>query len=468
MEKALLIKGYLNKFYGEVQPPLGLLYISSSLKEVGFKEVYLLEAERCKNELEERIFKIISDFKPDIVGISAITAESISLHKIAYYVKKYNKTIPVVVGGSYPTTTPHYCLNDKNIDFVVIGEGEITIKELIEYLRGHKKIEEVDGIAYRLGEQKKFNKPRELISNIDELPFPDWSIIDFGSYFEFIPQCPFLLGKRYAVILTSRGCPFFCTYCHQVFGKKFRAHTPQRVIEEMMILNSKYNIENIQITDDIFNYDMSRAKKILEMKSKILPNVRLFFANGLRGDMMDDELIELLKISNTKYICLALETGSEKIQKSVKKYLNLKKLRDNARKIKKKRIFINLYVMYNFPQETYRDVVQTIKWLFKISPHTFMPSYLIAYEGTEIASALPEDKVVKPFMDNYNYSTVKNFVNYSCMKPSTLKFLKILSNILFYFSLLRLYNIFRDAPYLNVRLLGLFIKKFITRTFIPR
>ncbi|HOJ86980.1 MAG TPA: radical SAM protein, partial [Elusimicrobiales bacterium] len=279
--KILLIKAKCNNFFGEAQPPLGLLYISASLKKEGYSEIALFEAEKYSERYKEKLKEILDIHNPDIVGISAITAESVSAHKMAEIIKNFNPKITVIIGGPYPSHYPEYATKDKNIDFTVIGEGEKTVVEILKHIEnGREKINEIRGIAYKKNDSIITNPPAILIDNLDEIPIPDWGLIDFESYSNFIPQSPFLYGKKYAVILTSRGCPWHCTYCHNIFGKKFRAHSPQRVIKEMEILYKEYGVENIEITDDIFNLDLERAKKILKEKSQRLPDVKLFFVNG--------------------------------------------------------------------------------------------------------------------------------------------------------------------------------------------
>lgn len=466
--KILFIKAKANNFIGQIQPPLGILYLSSYLKKHNYLNIELFEADKYQDDYEIRLKKTLQSYKPDIIGISAITAESISAHKIADIIKKFNKKITTIIGGPYPSHYPSYVAKDENIDFCVIGEGEITLLEIINYIeKTGTDIKEIDGIVYKNNSNIIINKPRQFINNLDEIPIPDWDLIDFDTYKNYIPQTPLLYGEKYGIILTSRGCPWHCTYCHSIFGKNFRAHSPNRVIEEIEILNKKYGIENIEITDDIFNLNLKRAKDILIKKINKLPNVKLFFVNGLRGDILDDELIELLRLSNTKYLTLALETGSEKIQKNIKKHINIKKLYKNTQKIIKNKIFTNMFVMFNFPGETVKDVLETIRWLLKIPVHTFMPSYLIIYSNTEISKCIPKEKILQPENDKYVYVSIKKFINYSRMKNWQLMILKTLSNILFYFLFpIRIYRIFRDMPYKNKKILNLLFKKLLNRTIL--
>lgn len=466
--KILFIKAKANNFIGQIQPPLGILYLSSYLKKYNYSNIKLFESEKYRENHETALKNILHSYNPDIVGISALTAESISLHKIAKTTKKFNSKIITIVGGPYPSHYPFYVIKDENIDFCVIGEGEETMLEIINYLdKANINIKDIHGIAYKYDGKVLINKPRKLIANLDEIPIPDWDLVDFNSYTNYIPQTPLLYGEKYGIIFTSRGCPWNCTYCHNIFGKKFRAHSPDRVIKEMEILNKKYGLENIEIIDDIFNFNLKRAKEILLKKINTLPNLKLFFVNGLRGDILDDELIELLKLANTQYLTLALETGSEKIQKDIQKNINIRKLYQNTQKIAKKRIFTNMFVMFNFPEETILDVLKTIKWLLKIPVHTFMPSYLIIYSNTKISKSVPKDKVVLPENDKYVYASIKKFINYSKMKDWELMLLKILSNILFYFLFpIRIYRIFRDMPYKNKKILKLLFKKLLNRTII--
>ncbi|MBP7795730.1 MAG: B12-binding domain-containing radical SAM protein [Elusimicrobiales bacterium] len=467
--RILLIKAKVNKSYqNNAEQPLGLLYISSSIKQNGYTDVKLFEAEKYPYDYEEKLLEVLKEYNPDFVGISAITAESLSVHRIADIVKKFNKKIFVNVGGPYPTYYPESCINDSNIDFLVIKEGEIVINNLLDFLfRGINSLDMIKGLVFKKEGRAVFNEPEELIANLDDIPLPDWGLIDFDSYREYVPQTPFLYGKRYATIMTSRGCPYHCTYCHDMFGKNFRMHSPKRVIDEIRILHNKYGIDNIEILDDIFNLDIKRAKTILIEKQRLFPDVKLFFVNGLRGDILDDELIKLFKLSNTKYICLALETGSPRIQKLIKKNLDLEKLVANTRKIVKQKIFVNLYVMFNFPSEIVTDVYKTIKLLIRTKAHTFMPSYLIVYNNTKISEIVDKKNVIRWDNDKLCYTSILDFINYSDMKRYQLIFLKTFSNIIFYFFFpLRWYRIIRDMPYRDFKIIKLLFKKLLTRTII--
>jgi len=467
--RILLIKAKVNKSYqNNAEQPLGLLYISSSIKQNGYTDVKLFEAEKYPYDYEEKLLEVLKEYNPDFVGISAITAESLSVHRIADIVKKFNKKIFVNVGGPYPTYYPESCINDSNIDFLVIKEGEIVINNLLDFLfRGINSLDMIKGLVFKKEGRAVFNEPEELIANLDDIPLPDWGLIDFDSYREYVPQTPFLYGKRYATIMTSRGCPYHCTYCHDMFGKNFRMHSPKRVIDEIRILHNKYGIDNIEILDDIFNLDIKRAKTILIEKQRLFPDVKLFFVNGLRGDILDDELIKLFKLSNTKYICLALETGSPRIQKLIKKNLDLEKLVANTRKIVKQKIFVNTAVILSFPTEKTKDVYVTIKTLIKSKTHTFMPGYLIVYNNTEIAKIVDKNKITASRNDVFIPASSFNFINYSDMKRYQLIFLKTFSNVIFYFFFpLRWYRIIRDMPYRDFKIIKLLFKKLLTRTII--
>jgi radical SAM superfamily enzyme YgiQ (UPF0313 family) len=171
-----------------------------------------------------------------------------------------------------------------------------------------------------------------------------------------------LKGKRCIGIVTSRGCPYRCAYCHEIFGKKFRKRSKENVIEEIKILKEKYSIDELHVYDDIFNLD---KKRLVEICDAIVGNnikINFAFPNGLRGDILDEELILKLKKAGAYMLTFALETASERLQKMINKNINIEKLKKNIIFADKIGLLTKCYNMLGFPTETIEEVNKTIQF----------------------------------------------------------------------------------------------------------
>jgi radical SAM superfamily enzyme YgiQ (UPF0313 family) len=367
MKKILFIKPPQRHFSSASAPPMGFLYLSSYVKDKLPKEfeIKLIDMRISSINNFERLRRYIEVYRPDIVGLSCCSDDDYYMRKISFLVKDIKKDTIVVVGGPHPTMYTYEVMSDRNIDFCIIGEGEITFYEFLKkYLLGEKNFEDVKGLVYRRNEEIIINQPREFIEDLDLLPFPDWDLLEIERYssVRFLSMNVLLKGKRYIGIVTSRGCPYRCAYCHEIFGKKFRKRSKENIIEEIKILKEKYSIDELHVYDDIFNLD---KKRLVEICNAIVENnikINFAFPNGLRGDILDEELILKLKKAGAYMLTFALETASERLQKMINKNINIEKLKKNIIFADKIGLLTKCYNMLGFPTETIEEVNKTIKF----------------------------------------------------------------------------------------------------------
>ncbi len=366
--RVLLVKASDPRPYKEshdpTAPPLGILYISAALKKwLGHPVETKFLAMDFKRSTHEDFYAVLEDFKPHIVGLSAVTAESPTAIKMAELTKRYDPTIPVILGGPHATVYPQVA-QEPNIDFAVLGEGDRTIIDLVHCLMAGDDVSKVPGIAYKDESGRvMITGKRQFIPNLDELPYPDWDIMDIAWYQDIDNWISFRSKSRwYMNISTSRGCPYRCIYCHNIFGKYTRFRSPENVLGEILTLYDKYNIREIMIVDDIFNLDASRMMKILDMiVNKYKLDLRLTFPNGVRGDILTFEQLDMLFAAGTYYMSFAVESGSPRIQKLMKKNLNIPKIIENIKYASNLGIIINAFFMLGFPTETKEDMMETLR-----------------------------------------------------------------------------------------------------------
>ena len=440
--KILFIKCFNPKGYS-VAPPLGIMYLASFIRgkrrgkdEIRLYDMYV-EGSNINNVLE-----VVKQFDPDIVGLSALTSEADCMHEVAQEIRKIKKDTLIVAGGHHPTGYKYKTIEDKNIDFVVVGEGEITFYELIEALENGYPKDKIPGLVVRKNGKVSF-VPRELIWDLDIIPPPAWDMIDLEKYKNKRTQTPFRVRGLYATLFTSRGCPYRCIYCHTTFGKKFRAHSPQRVLNEIEDL-VKRGVENFLIVDDIFNFDRKRMREILNGIIERKMKINLLFTGGLRLDLLDEEDIYLLKEAGTVYVGFGFETASERLQRLIKRNLKIPIVERNLKVMHKLRIFTAGGFIFGFPQESEEEMEKTLKWV--LSNPVTTPLFFIAnpYEGTELY------KITKEKVKYESYSDFGHFLGkviVSDIPPHKVAKMQLKAYIKFYFNPKKVVKIIRDYPY---------------------
>lgn len=344
-----------------------------------------------KNEIKKRIKK----FAPDVVGITMpFTAQSMSGHDMAKLVKEINLEIKVVVGGSYPTTYADTILDDKNIDFAVKGEGELTFLELIKNLeKGARSLHRIKGLIFRFRGKAIINAQRPPLINLDNYTVP-WDMFPMDKYFEAAQNVRSsrsisTFGKRWATIYTSRGCPFTCAFCagHLVMSRMWRSRSVDNVISEMEYLINKYKIQHFDIEDDNFTLKKERAKEICDKIIEKGWKIEWSTPNGIRADTVDEELIKKMKQSGCIRTIVAPESGSQwVVDNLMHKKLNLKQVEQVVRWCKKHKLQVDAFFIIGMPGEKEKQVMQTIKYaheLRKLGVGDCGFGVLVPHKGTE-------------------------------------------------------------------------------------
>ncbi|MFZ2385971.1 MAG: radical SAM protein [Candidatus Omnitrophota bacterium] len=379
----------------QIIPPLGLMYISAYLRrqfkdDVDVRLINMVADCRDQNALREAL----EIFNPGIVGIRGMNIYKEIFHEAAGTVKRFCPGIIVAGGGPYVTMDLRDAAADRNVDLFVVGEGEACFAELVERILDGRDLSGLAGTAGWKNGKFIVNRPREPVKDLDTLPFPDYERISMEKYGGFVSYG--YNRRRQAVIFSSRGCPFHCIYCHNIFGKDFRMRSARNIFLEIEALFKKCAIKDFYFIDDNFNLDYGRAMEMFDLIIKSRLKINIYFANGIRGDIIDKPFVDKMVEAGVIWVDFSVETASLRLQKFIKKFVDLDKIAENIHYACGKGIMVNCCVMAGFPTETAEEAMLTVDFLkqFKkiVLPMFFSVKY---YPHTEIyALALAEG--VKP------------------------------------------------------------------------
>jgi anaerobic magnesium-protoporphyrin IX monomethyl ester cyclase len=388
---------------GFISPPLNLMYLGGALEGENFQAGIL------DDDLEQlgyqKIKKSLSKLSPPIVGLTATTS---TINKALEYIRLIREVLPntlTVIGGPHATFMPEETLKAcPDLDVVVVGEGEITFLELAQFAIDNKGIlPDIKGIAYKDGNNIKLNSPRELIEDLDNIPFPARHLVPFRRYDS--------TQEKNSDMITSRGCVFSCGYCSSslIMGKKFRSRSPQNVTDEIEHLNEKYHLEKIAFMDDTFLLNKKRAQKIADEINR--RGMDIGFVASSRVDMVDQKLLERLKGAGLNTLYYGVESGSQRILDLMRKGITLKQAEDAVKAAKKVGVEVLTSFILGFPGETRREMDQTIDFSIKLNPDYSQFSILTPFPGTPIYYELKNKKLIDT--ENWNkYTVLKSVVKY--------------------------------------------------------
>jgi radical SAM superfamily enzyme YgiQ (UPF0313 family) len=366
-------------------PPLGLLSIASYIRYNNHEPiVYDMNAETRQYEL---IINEIIAINPDIIGLSAKTISINIAHNIATKIKNKLPNIPIIIGGAHITALPIETLrNYTSFDYGIYGEAEITFLKVINYFEKHHNVNEIYGLVWRQNGKIMINRPRELIQNLDELPFPAWDLL---SGFPHSYKHSALETKRLpaASIITSRGCPFQCTFCDRaVFGSKVRHHSAKYTINMINHLKENYGIKDLMFLDD--NFLLNRDKLYSICDYIIDNNIDLSWYCMGHAKYLTDDRIKKIRDAGCWIIEIGIESGSDKILKSIKKNTNKAEIADAVKRARKAGLQVKGNFIFGFPEDTKDTIDETIEFAKSIDLTYFQQNFLTVWPGCEIATDL--------------------------------------------------------------------------------
>jgi radical SAM superfamily enzyme YgiQ (UPF0313 family) len=447
--RVLLLKPYQSINAPLQAPPLGLLYIVANMRQTlgEFADVRMIDM-KLHNMEPESIVKVLEEYKPHVVGFSALNFEAYAGHAIAKIVKAFDQNIITVFGGPYALKNAKTILDDTNMDWVFEGAADRTFPQAVQRLIQNRNVDEsILGMSYRRPDGSVYlSTKQDQINDLDNLPPPAWDLVDLDAYAAKPNMAANLKGKRYALLFTSRGCPYLCNYCHDIFSKKFVYHSVDYVIAEIERLYEQYGVDEFQIVDDIFNLHKPRLKAIMSEVQRRWPGkLKFAFPNGLRADILDEEVINAMCDAGTYAVCIAVETVTPRLQELVEKHLDIDKTRRAIALFGKRKIQITGFFMLGFPTETREEIKATIDFAIESDLTLAFFFSVVPQFGTPLYDlAMKENAEVTQRLSQIESGTYRNSLSwyqqaYGHSLSNTLRW----ANIRFYFSPRRIIKILK-------------------------
>ncbi len=375
--------------------PMGLAYLSSYMAQKGYQtliyngdvvdaryingiEESVLYRNRHKSYMDYNVLlksrkhesldefkRLLNDYVPDIVGISVLSNEAGAAGMITEICRQYNPDLPIIWGGPHPTFLPESVLGSyPYVDYLVLGEGERTFSLLCDALSSKsaeaKNLEKIRGIAYRNDAgDAVINPENEHIPDLDDIPFPDFNNLAFKERYQ---------GMFMGNILASRGCPYRCGFCSsRTFWKnRVRYRSIENIIEEINFRIRDMRINHFTFVDDSFTIRKDTISRLCE---KIIDNnIPFFWGTMTRADLIEKEIIRLMKKARCIHLHFGIETGSKETARIIKKDLDLERAKRSIELVQKNNIPVGTFFIIGFPDESEEQIMETYDYIKSINP----------------------------------------------------------------------------------------------------
>jgi len=372
----------------------GILSLATYLKSKGHSVKVIDQYQSVNEETVDDIKNKLIKFNPDFIAVPSFTTEIYNADKTAAFVKKIlGKKIKVIIGGPHISALPDETMDKfANFDIGVIGEGELTLEEIVK----GKRLANIEGIIYRKDNGEIIqNQPREKLIDINKLPSPKYEFFDLEKYIQPV-YSGFLRQKRKILVLpleTTRGCPFSCKFCFRTVGRQVRLKDPKKVVKETKELIKKYMIDRVDIIDGTFGISKEHALEICKLFKKEGLNRKIRWSVMCRANTLDEEIAKALKIAGCFYIGIGVEAGSDSVLQKSGKGITTKQIKDVITSAQKQGIEVHSYFILGLPYETEKDIKETAEFAKSLPVVGANFAILVPFPGTEIYSLAKSKKM---------------------------------------------------------------------------
>ena len=405
--------GFANMYF-----PLGLGYLANVLREDGFDvkildvdviqrtkdldltdEYYRLQlyVEGLRDETHavwEDVRNILVDYEPDVIGITAMTMKFGSVLRTAEICKKTLPDCKIIVGGPHATLDPAQTLKSPHIDFAVRGEGENTLSNLLSALNNTGDLTKINGVSFKDNSGIMHNQPEKYIQNLDRVGLPARDLLMYKENYS---------TEDMGVIMSSRGCPFNCSYCFHMWERKIRNHSIDYIINELKHVKDTYGTRQFEFKDDTFT--LNRRRVISLCKSILNEKLNINWGCTTRADTIDDELLKVMRKAGCNVIKIGVESGSEKILRETKKGTTLDQIRKAANLLNTNHMFWSAYFMIGLPNETEEDILATHEFMKELDPYYAGLGVYSPFPNTELFNLGVEMDLIQPNVELEHFFT---------------------------------------------------------------
>ena len=413
---------------------LGLAYVAAYLRSQGHP-VSVIDAKLARLSVAATLERI-GQMQPGLLGLTAYTQEITHVAWLAEQIKSRWPRIRIVLGGIHATVLPRETLEEFPwFDFLVFGEGEITLHELVEALNRSAPLDGIAGLAYRRNDTIHVGAPRAWNTELDDLPFPAWDLFPRTEHYS---------------LSTARGCPFRCIFCTRPYGNQVRARSAGSVVREFQELVTKYGAKRITFRDETFGANRRRALEIADALIAERASERAEFYVHSRVDTVDEELLEKLKRAGCTIIGFGVESGNEAILQRSGKGITLDRARQSVAMAQRLGFRTASYFILGFPGETRRTAWDTIHFARQLNTDFVSIGIMMPFPKTEIAEMVRRGeggyKRISYSWADYNKQTGA-VVELESMGRRTLVLFQILGYLMCYVCNLRFGSLFRILRY---------------------
>ncbi|MCD8176563.1 MAG: B12-binding domain-containing radical SAM protein [Tannerellaceae bacterium] len=392
----LLIPRY--KSYGDqghYVMPLGILYVSSYLKRSEIANVLTLNMNHREGDESEILSDVILQSDIDIFAIGGLSGEYLDILRMVNLARKIKPEIKIIVGGGIMTADPETTMQAiPEADYGIIGEGEITMVDLISALTKKYPVDHIAGIIFRKGKVLTKTSQRKEIVNLDELPFPDYEGFDYGIYLEKNPDISDE-GKKYSQVsvIGGRSCKYNCTFCFHPSGTTYRQRSLDSIFAEIDYLVSHYNISYIALREELFATDNKRVK---EFCKRIEP-YDFDWSIQLRIDSINQELVNLLKDTRCRYVFVGVESASNEVLRSMRKGINLEQIEFALDMLNGAGLNSRSGIIFGDSVETFETAMDSLDWFKSNSDrYRMFVDMIIAFPGSTLYKKACQKGLISP------------------------------------------------------------------------
>jgi len=446
-------------------PPLGLLSLAAYVRDrFPGAEIRVVD-QRINDYSVDQVLHHVREFSPDIVGVSSLTTFAHMMKPLASGVREMLPNTLIVAGGPHASAFGRATLEQFGVDAAVVGEGELALEAIINARLDGDGLGGIPGLIWRDTSGEIVENPGQMpyIEDLDALPFLAYDLVDVKAYWR-VPPAAIIPPRKYVSFFSSRGCPNRCMYCHNLFGKRFRSQSAERLAAEVGHFTKKYGVREIELLDDMFNKDPQRVIDFCDLAVKRNMNLRISFPNSFRTDILTEDVMDAMVGAGLFHAAVSLESGSPRIQKVIRKHLNIPRFLDNVGYLVKKGVYTHGYTMLGFPTETEEEMEMTVDTACASPFHAASFFTVLPFPGSEIhALAMqthPERMAAIRYTDvdfhhnTANLSEVPDEVFYARVRQAWRRF---------YLRPRRIYRLLRDFP--ERRYLPLYLPTFVIRQF---